>query len=148
MVLVIRQLPGENEEKCCWCFPIKCGVFLIGLGIFANALKYIQLILSLLDGYLIYAILFGVATLPMALAAYLFIAFFRDQDNREKRDGLVKACHLVVLSMLIGVAIYVVELLTGATTFALLIAKVVQVAINGLVYLYYAGVCTRYAEKL
>ena len=25
------NLPGDGEEKCCWCFPIKCGVHVIGV---------------------------------------------------------------------------------------------------------------------
>ena len=25
------KLPGESEDKCCWCVPIKVGVIIIGV---------------------------------------------------------------------------------------------------------------------
>ena len=147
--IMIRKWPGEADDKCCWCFPIHIGVHLIGIGFVLSAVQYVSWALTLLSvsGGLIYGILFGVAAVPLVLAAFLYISFLRDRDNSEKRAGMVNGNYLALLAQVIGVVVYVVEMVTGYATFAVVMNSIINVAINAIFFLYNAGVCERYREQ-
>ena len=37
-------MPNDNEPKCCFCFPLKCGIIMIGLYIFMDLMTLIGII--------------------------------------------------------------------------------------------------------
>ena len=78
-------LPGEAADKCCWCLPIKIGCILIGVVMLLYTLNMVQVIIWWLDFYLLYAILFLVAALPMFGGAYFYIRWFMDIENKERK---------------------------------------------------------------
>ena len=73
-MVVAGVLPGEAEDKCCWCFPIKIGV--IFLGIWVVIMGVIDLwkgidSLSLVHVHWVFWLNI-VAVAPILLAAFYF----------------------------------------------------------------------------
>ena len=81
------SLPGEAEDKCCWCIPIKIGVLLIGIGVILSAVSNVLAGLTLLGAYFIYGVLFLAAQAPLLMSAFYYIKYFQN-DNKETREGL------------------------------------------------------------
>ena len=95
------KLPGEGDDKCCFCVPIRPGLYIIGALMVCwavNALTHCFNNLGMGHDNLIYGFLYGAAAAPIVIGAYLFIRFFMAPDDSERREGLVKACMLVILS--------------------------------------------------
>ena len=148
-------LPGEAKDKCCWFVPLKPGIYIIGVFMCLWAFNAIRLALFAFDmmsvsgQWFIYGVGYAVSAAPIILGAWFFIKFFRNPDEKEARDGLSKACMMVILSSVIlcGVAVVQFLLLTGFG-FGNFLGAVISAAITAMVYFYYAGVCRRYAEEL
>ena len=98
----------------------------------------------------IYGVLHMVAVAPIALGSWYYISFFRD-DNAESRQGLVKACMLMIMACAIGAGIVLVQFLIGTAgeslTFGAFLGGVLEQAIPAVIYFYYAGVAKRFASQ-
>ena len=148
-------LPGEDKDKCCWFVPLKPGVYIIGVAMCLWAVNAIRLALfafdmmSLNGSWFVYGVGYAVSAAPILLGAWFFIKFFRAPDERDARDGLSKACMMVILSSVIlgGVAALQWLFLTGYT-FGMFLNAVISAGVTACFYFYYAGVCRRYAEEL
>jgi len=73
------SLPGEKDDKCCWCVPIKIGIYLIGtLMIIYGLICALQCIKGIGTGStFIYGVLYGVSAAPIVMGGLYFIKFFR-----------------------------------------------------------------------
>ena len=114
-------LPGEADDKCCFCIPIKPGVMLIGIGMIIWAVMGTLETLRLLGilptaGYYIstplWGILWGCSIAPVVLGAYFYVMFFKE-DSADTRAGLTKACMLMILSSIVALGISIVQLILG-----------------------------------
>ena len=92
------KLPGESDEQCCFCIPIKIGVTVIGIVMIISAVQGILAGLHWLSLDFIFGVLMICAFLPVLLGAWWFIAYFRDMENADTRGNLVKACMMVIFS--------------------------------------------------
>ena len=81
--------PGEAEDKCCWCIPIKIGVILIGISMILLAASMVLLSLLFIgtEGLFIYGVLMGVAAAPLVLGAWFFLKFCM-ADSADTRAGM------------------------------------------------------------
>ena len=140
------SLPGEAEDKCCWCIPIKIGVLLIGIGIIYSAVVNTLGGLTLLGANFIYGVLFLAAQAPLLLSAFYYIKYFQN-DSKETREGLSKACMLAILTTFAVAAVYLVMVVTGASTFGVVMSQIISAGISFVLWTYYAGVCKRYAGQ-
>ena len=94
------SLPGEADDKCCWCVPIKIGVILIGISMILSAVSMVHncvVFIGLGGTNFIYGVLMGVAAAPLVLGAWFYIKFFM-ADSADTRGGLAKACMMVILA--------------------------------------------------
>ena len=140
-------LPGEADDKCCFCIPIKPGVIIIGIFIILWAVEMILGAVNWLGiaSLTIFGIIQLCAVVPMLLAAWYYISWFR-ADSAATRVGLSRACMLVILSSLISLGIQVIMLVLAKNTFSGLISNFISAAIVCVVYFYYAGVTKRFAS--
>ena len=81
---------GAENEKCCLCFEIGCGVKTLSIlgaigGIALAVLGVLALSVNLVAGLLMIAF-----CLPQLAAGWLFIQYLRE-DSKETREGLIKA---------------------------------------------------------
>ena len=95
------SLPGEADDKCCWCVPIKiCVILMIGINMILSALLMVQncvVFIKLGGTYFIYGVLMGVAAAPLVLGLWFYIEFIM-ADSADTRGGLAKACMMVILA--------------------------------------------------
>ena len=141
------KLPGEAEDKCCWCIPIKPGVIIIGVLMILWALSALLTFIDWIgvDGYLIYAILYLLCIAPIVLGAFFFVKYFMKMDDKERKEKLEKSCMLVILSSIIAFIISLLMVILGDNTFGNVISQLITSLIVAVIYLYYAGVCKRFA---
>ena len=152
------SLPGEADDKCCWCMPIKIGVILIGVSMILCAVSTIYH-----AGYFInyghggwenlmgpnycFGILMGFAGVLIVLgAAWFYIKFFM-ADSAATRAGLAKACMIVILAQSCLFGIQVFMLIYRYQTFEVAISYLVPMAISNIIFIYYAGVAKRFASQ-
>ena len=117
------SLPGEAEDKCCWCIPIKIGVILIGIGIVLLAVSGVLNglgVMGLGGALFLYGVLLIAAQAPLLLSASYFISYFRG-DTKETREGLQKACMLAILTSFAIAAVYLVAVILGPFSFGVVI---------------------------
>ena len=140
------QLPGEADDKCCWCLPINVGVIVIGVLIIIQGLQ------SILNGGAIYTnsslwgILVYCALIPQVLAAILFIMFFIKMQDANARKHTVLACLLMVLSCIfLGVIFILYPLLNKYTTISHYLWQIIVDFFTACCWFYFAGVCKRYS---
>ena len=144
-------LPGEAEDKCCWCIPIKIGIYIIGVCMCLWAVNLILVGLRYMDASAMWGILYVAAAAPIVAGAYFYVLFFMKPEDAERKAGVVKACMLVILSCIASAAIAVVQYFIyflpnnypGA--FGYTLSSCISSACVALVYFYYAGVGKRYA---
>ena len=75
------KLPGEGIDKCCFCFPIKAGFFVIFLLMLIWAGNAVFLCFRNIDwsgDYLIYGFMYGFASAPILMGTYYFARYFSD----------------------------------------------------------------------
>ena len=142
------SLPGEPEGKCCWCIPLKIGVILIGLSMIATAISNVLLCLGNLGDHFIYGVLFGAAAAPILLGVFYYVKWFMAMEDSERKNGLFRACLMVIFTSVITVGVFVImTLLVEGVTFGSLISRIVGYGINAVFFLYFAGACKKFAAQ-
>ena len=143
------SLPGEPSDKCCWFIPLNIGVIIIGIGMIATAASNVLAGLATMGekGLFIYGVLELAAQAPILLGAYYYIMYFMDMENAEKRDGLFRACLMVLFSSVLTLGVQVVSLVLGVSTFEVVLHGLIQNGLASVLYLYFAGTCKKYAEQ-
>ena len=141
------SLPGEPEDKCCWCIPIKIGVIILGIGVVAQAALSVLGGLGVLSTYFIAGVVMCAAAAPLLLAAFWYIKWFQDMESKETREGTAKAMMMVALSALINLAGLLLEVIIYSVPFSALISGIITTGITIVIVLYYVGVCKRFASQ-
>ena len=145
------KLPGEADDKCCFCVPIRPGLYLIGILMVVwagNAIFHCFQNLGWGGDYLIYGILYGAAAAPIILGAYFFIRFFMKPEESSAREGTVKACMLVILSSIaVGFIALVQWMLLPGFGFGNFVATCASAGVVALCFFYYAGVAKRFVSQ-
>ena len=116
----IIKCPGEADDKCCWCFPIKIGVMIIGIFMILYAISMVVTLfdwLGLGGGWVIWGILYAICAIPIIVGAVFYIRYFMDMENADRKAGTTKACLCVIVSAFLAVivAILVFIIQEGAT---------------------------------
>ena len=147
--MCIRDRPGEAEDKCCWCLPVKIGTYFMGIwvlvysimgvvGIFESGMDFFWRVLSL------------VALAPLLLALFYWMRWVKD-DCEATRQPLSRGCMLVILSNLISIGIGLISWFgnvgeDGYSFTGFLLVCLVG-GITCFCFFYYAGVCKRFASQ-
>ena len=140
------SLPGEGDEKCCWCLPIKIGVYIIALGFFGWAFRGISWGITVLSTSVLWGVLFIVAAAPAVLAALLAFKFCKSPNDADARGEMAKGCLLCVLSMAAYAVVFLIwGLVNGGLGAA--IGQLISYVIDALFYFYFMAVCNRYASQ-
>ena len=141
------KLPGEAPDKCCWCFPIKCGMITIGIFYVLNA---IEMVFNVLDWFrwgpsaIIWAILYAICIVPLVIGSVFFIKWFMKMGDADAKAGVAKACFLMVVSQVLSVIVAVLAaVIYDGYTFGAAISVLISAVINSLLYLYYAAASKR-----
>ena len=107
----------EDPNKCCFCIPIDIGIILIGIGIVYNAVFGVLAVVGGLSVNFIASVILGVLLLPLVIAAYYFIQYFRNRADKDARANLPVACVYSAISalaqtvwMFLGIVLYGVGL--------------------------------------
>ena len=89
-------LDDPNSPKCCFCFPMKCGIYFIGV-LAAVDLTYEVSRTALMAGN--YSMVIGVLTIPCLLFMFTNIIFhllYCFKDSTRNRKFLVQGCSLQI----------------------------------------------------
>jgi hypothetical protein len=92
--------PETKDLGCCGCFPIKCGVIIIGfLIIVITVLVALELFAALLNDYIAwwYVAVAFLIIIPLFIAAS-FVVNFYVKDDEGSRGKLWVACQFVIIS--------------------------------------------------
>ena len=140
-------LPGETEDKCCWCIPIKIGVTVIGVFVLLSCVGVVFEGLGAMDYDSIFGILILCTCAPIVLAGIKYVQWFKD-DSQETRMGCSTACMLMIVAELAVAAVYLVFALTAASVeMSWALSYIIGAGISSVIWFYYAGVCKRYAGQ-
>ena len=141
------KLPGEADDKCCWCFPIKCGVITIGVFMCLYALSLIITMIQWIGyggGWVVWGVLYGIACAPIVIGAVFFVRYFMKMDDADRKAGTTKACLCVIVSaVLCFILSILVFIIVEGATFSFVGNQLVSSLITSLLYFYYAGVTKR-----
>ena len=142
---------GEDKDKCCFVLDIDLGVKILGILVILSAASQCAWALSLLFRVFIInsTIFLGSAALS-ALAAYQFVLFFKDMDNKDAKAGLPKAMIYLginIVAVNIWVLVFITLPLLGTFAFGALMQMVIGTCISLLFVAYYYNVCKRFAEQ-
>ena len=142
-------LPGEAEDKCCWCLPVKIGTYIMGLWILVYVIMAVVGILGAGMDFL-WLVLNLVALAPLLLAFFYWERWMK-ADMEETRQSLSKGCMLMILSNLISMGIGLISWFSNkgedGYTFCDFMIVVLVSGITCLCFFYYAGVCKRFASQ-
>ena len=91
-----RAGPQDDGPKCCFCFPMKCGIIMIGVSIGFDATQTLLMIMPLWNGLsAVAAVCYALAAVPETLAFNLFLVYLC-KDSRDTRRNLPLACALMM----------------------------------------------------
>ena len=139
---------NEDADKCCLVIPIDAGVKIVGVLVILGAARFGWAAFNFWGGSLIFSIVYMIMAVPVFYAAFLFIKFFQ-KDTSETRADLPKACIFVVFSAIACAIWFLVFFMIlsgysyGGAFYGQWLAPEVFYIVT---YLYYAGVCKRYAK--
>ena len=144
---------NEDADKCCLCIPIDTGVKIVGIFCIFNMINVVRAVLWCLTFDIILTIIVGVLGAPLFYSGLLFVKYFRN-DCSETRADLQKACVFVVFANIataVWFLIYFFVLYSGSNSGSYMSAVysgyVGPYVFQSVIYLYYAGVCKRYAKQ-
>lgn len=95
------QTKETKELGCCGCFPIKCGVYCIGIITFALLMfLFVEIFYCLLNEYYDwwYVAVGEALLIPLIIAATFFVVFF-GKETDTSRSTLYVGCQLVLISV-------------------------------------------------
>ena len=95
------QTKETKDLACCGCFPIKCGVYCIGIITFCLLLfLFIEIFYCLLNEYddWWYVLVGEVLLIPLIIACTFFVVFFAKETDTT-RTTLFAGCQLVLISV-------------------------------------------------
>ena len=89
--------PDPNEPKCCFCFPLKCGILLIGFMCFIDLLYEISRTALTMS----FSVAMGIFSIPSVLfmiTSCLIFAKYCWRDTETNRMHNCHACGLMVFA--------------------------------------------------
>ena len=137
----------EDPTKCCFCIPIEIGIIILGIGIIANAVQLVLAVLSYLSVDLVQAIVTGVLIVPLLVAAFYFVQYFRDREDKDNRGNLAVGCVYAAITCLAQAVWYFLMTIIYGTELSVVLNQVISAAITFLIFAYCYGVCKRYADQ-
>ena len=151
----------EDADKCCLIIPIDVGIKIIGIFCIVNAINVAWTIVTWLDSF-IFAVVAGIIGVPILNSGFLFIKFFQ-KDSSETRADLPKACVFVafsVIASIVWMVLYWNMLYSNnnrnhynghyyyrPSNSDLYGAHVGPNIFMCVIYLYFAGICKRFAKQ-
>merc|ERR1712086_4793 len=133
----------DDEDKCCKCLPLGCGVKTLGVLTIIQAVLMILGGLQLLDGdTFIWGLIQMIVSIGPIYAAFKFIQCFRN-DTVETRSALPKAFVIQYIFFCIGALLNFLGLLFGSPS-VFSISPLINIGIQGLFTYYFFTVLVRY----
>ena len=137
----------EDPNKCCFCIPIDVGIILIGASIVYSAVMGVLQVLNLLSGQFIASIITGVCILPLLVASYYFVQYFRNRSDKDARANLPTACVYSAISTLAQCVWVVLGIVLYGYTIEVVMSVAISSGVSFLVFAYCHGVCKRFASQ-
>ena len=135
--------PGE--PTCCFCFPMKCGIILIGVSVFMDLGNDFVMIQKMKEiSYLVMAFYIAAAIL-VSFAFALFLAYFCS-DTPKTRNNLVIACALMIFANIISyTGIVLGSIIEDDIPFSSMLTFIPINGIQILIYYYFRMICKEWA---
>ena len=95
-----------NGAKCCFCFPLKCGIIMMGFIAFIDLITELVRISLIIDYSVFLGILYIPALLFILTGCLIFIKYCY-RDNELNRKHLVVACSLMVFTNVLILIIWI-----------------------------------------
>ena len=89
-------LDDPNSPKCCFCFPLKCGIYFIGVMAVMDLSYEISRTALMADNF---SMVIGILTIPCLLFMFtniLFHCLYCFKDSSRNRRFLVQGCSLQI----------------------------------------------------
>ena len=137
----------EDPNKCCFCIPIDIGIILIGLGIVYNAVFGTLGVVAGLSVNFIASVILGVLLLPLLIAAYYFVQYFRNRSDKDARANLPVACVYSAISTLASTVWVFLGIILYGFTLSTVVTASLSSGISFLLFSYCYGVCKRFASQ-
>ena len=137
----------EDPNKCCFCIPIDIGIFLIGLGICYNAGFGTYAVVAGLSEKFIASVILGVLLLPLLIAAYYFVQYFRNRSDKDARANLPVACVYSAISALAQTVWLFLGIILYGNSLSVVMTASLSAGISFLLFSYCYGVCKRFASQ-
>ena len=133
-----------NSPKCCFCFPLKCGIIMIGAIAMFDTLQLMGTINFLFQVLPAASIICFISLLMMTTTVMLFLRYFC-LDNYDTRKRLVVGCALMVTANMVtfigvSIACFASEQLKGSY----IVQLVPQYIIPMLLWVYYRMICQQW----
>ena len=133
-----------NGPKCCFCFPLKCGIFFLGIFAFLDFGKLLGDMFQFFE----YHAITGVIMLPAVVCSLgncvAFLRYFF-KDNAENRSRLILGCFLQIVAEFIALVAYIVVIIVLGSGFSFMRA-LNNYLIPALLWGYYRYVCQQWAQ--
>ena len=139
---IASQLSSNSgEPKCCFCFPMKCGIIMIGVFIAMDISQGFAMCNSL---YQVDIVSFSIYAFAQVFLAYSCLQFliYVFSDTYHTRKKLVDACTLMVFTNILEfLAILVGAIISPLIPFAVVLQQIPVNGISMLMYLYFRYIC-------
>ena len=143
----IFGLDDPNGPKCCFCFPLKCGIIFIGVMAVMDFTYECSRTALMTDAF---SVVLGLMTVPCLLFMFMNIMFFVLycwRDTPKHRNFLVTGCSLQITAnvlILIGWIIggIFVEGIKGGMLMEMIITYLIQI----FCWFYFRMICTQWVQ--
>ena len=104
-------LPGETEEKCCYCFPLRVGMWLIIFLMFLQSTSFIYYgIDDSRSGGQVLSIAFYVSSISFFYSLYRYLQWFKN-DCSETRMGLSISCYVMMVPSVLQLFFFIIYII-------------------------------------
>ena len=97
----LLQDNDPNSPKCCFIFPLKCGIVMLGIMSLMDFLNLIRDTRRMMHISTLVTIFFAVALVFMFINCLLFLRYFL-RDDIPRRQGLVFGCMCMLMANIVA----------------------------------------------
>ena len=140
-------LDDPNSPKCCFCFPLKCGIYFIGVMAVMDFSYEISRTALMAEHF---SVVIGILTIPCLLFMVTNISFhllYCFRDSARNRRFLVQGCSLqITANILILFGWILASIFVEGIGGSLLLQMIITYTIQILCWFYFRMVCSQWVS--